>query len=327
MRSVVVIGLENCVQSCVDGVLDVLEAANGLCMETGEAAPFGPLKVATEDGRPVRAFGGRSVRADMSLADCEPPDLAVVPALLGGLDAALTLRKVVAALRRWHAAGTCVCTVCAGAFLLAATGALDGREATTHWQLAPQFRALFPKVRLRPERMLVDGGSTICAGGVTAYLDLALHLSGRFGSPELAARCARLLLIDPGRDSQAVYGCFTAPENHGDEPVLQVQHWLAENAAQPITLAAMADVAHLTERTLTRRFRRAVGDSPLGYLRALRVERARRLLETTTLPVEHIVTTIGYEDPASFRRLFKTTTGLPPGAYRRRFGQAKRIRG
>lgn len=152
-----------------------------------------------------------------------------------------------------------------------------------------------------------------------AYLDLALYLTSRFGSPELAARLAKILLIDPSRRLQTPYQEPLFNKNHGDEPVLKIQEWLEEDPGRGGTIANLANRVRLGERTFMRRFKKATGDSPLEYLQRLRVEVAKGLLETTAASVEEITVRTGYADVSSYRRLFKRYTGISPAAYRKRF--------
>jgi transcriptional regulator GlxA family with amidase domain len=205
-------------------------------------------------------------------------------------------------------------------FFLAEAGILRGRPATTHWGLAQAFAARYPDVALEPDRMLVDGGDYICAGGVTAYFDLALHLVARHVSPEAALSCARTLLLDPGRLRQTPYMSLLPLPSAEDEAVAAARRWIEDNYARPVRIGEVAAAAHLTGRTLLRRFRRAVGRTPAQYLQAVRIERAKRLLETGGESTGEISSMVGYADATAFFKAFRELTGLSPGAYRRRFG-------
>ena len=167
--------------------------------------------------------------------------------------------------------------------------------------------------------MLIDEGDCITAGGVSAYMDLSLYLTARFGSAELAASLSKLLLIDPSRHVQSPYQTCNFIKNHGDTQILQVQEWLAGNYDQSIAIHNLASRVGLGERTFMRKFKKATGDTPLEYLQQLRIEMARKLLETTLETIEGITLKSGYEDISSFRKLFKKHTGLSPSAYRKRF--------
>ncbi|NBD12911.1 MULTISPECIES: GlxA family transcriptional regulator [Corallococcus] len=315
---VAVLALEGCVASSVAGPLDVFAMANLLSRDQGQGEPFAAELVAPLPG-PVRDFHGLELGAARVPAPTERFDVVLIPALVGSLERCMAERSTTDWLAGQHTRGAKLAAVCAGAFLLAEAGLLEGREATTHWGLARDFAARYPCVSLKPELLVVDNGDVLTTGGITACLDLCLHLVAKQVSPELAALCARMLLVEPGRRFQAPEAVRAAHRDHGDAAVLRAQEWLEAHLLGPVTLAGAAMAASLGERTLLRRFRKATGDTPLDYVQRLRIEAARRLLETTPRTVEDIAQAIGYADTTSFRRRFKARTGLSPGDYRKRF--------
>jgi transcriptional regulator GlxA family with amidase domain len=219
-----------------------------------------------------------------------------------------------------HREGTVLCSVCAGGFLLASTGLLNGRPATTHWRLRAAFAEHFPDVKLDTQKILIDDGDLITAGGVMAWLDLGLALIQRFLGPTAMLAIARHWVVDPGGREQRFYDCFAPVLNHGDPPVLEAQHWLQAHCTDRIRLAVVASKVGLGERTFLRRFRASTGHSPTEYLQLLRVERAREMLERTSKSFDEIAWALSYQDAGAFRRIFGAVMGLPPGEYRRRFG-------
>ncbi|AGC47043.1 AraC family transcriptional regulator [Myxococcus stipitatus DSM 14675] len=315
---IAVLALDGCVASSVMGPLDVFAMANLLSQEQGHPAPFSAELVSPRPG-PARSFHGLMLAAARVPDASERFDVVLVPAAVGNVESLFAEHAAATWLRGQHERGAKLAAVCAGVFLLAETGLLEGREATTHWGLAQRFAARYPRVSLKPELLLVDLGDVLTAGGVTAYLDLSLHLVSKQASPELAALCAKMLLVEPGRRFQAPYAVHAAPRDHGDSAVLRAQEWLEAHLHGPVTLTGAASAASLGERTLLRRFRKATGDTPLDYVQRLRIEAARRLLETTPRTVEDISLAVGYADTTAFRRRFKARTGLTPDAYRRRF--------
>jgi len=320
MLNIGILALDNCVHSSVTGTYDVFTVASLKWQELhGEDMPFLRLAIISPDGNPVTAFGGLPLPATRSIDVSERYDIMIVPALYGDIERIRWKNEICRELARQHSAGCCIATVCAGAFLAAEAGLLAGRRATTHWALADTFGKRFPEVQLKAEKMLVDEGDIVTAGGVTAYLDLCLHLIRRFGTAELASAVSSTFLIDASREAQLPYRSCSQPKNHTDTEILAAQHWLEENFAEPVTVAHLAKLAGLGERTFLRRFKRATGDTPSEYLQSLRVEAARHILERTTEPVEQVTRAVGYEDPSSFRRLFRQQTGLSPSAYRKRF--------
>lgn len=222
-------------------------------------------------------------------------------------------------LRKQHGAGCVLASACAGIFLLAPTGLLDGKAATTHWLLAERCKKEFPAIHLQPERLLIDEGDVVTAGGITAWMDLTLALIGRFFGGATAVALGKYFLLDAGSRRQSYFSCFTPVLDHQDGLVLTVQHKLEKHFAAPLSVAAMAGWVHVSPRTLQRRFRAATGESPTRYLQKLRLGKAQALLESTRLGLEEIVVAVGYGDLSSFRELFRQQYGLSPSRYRRRF--------
>ncbi|MDH4580580.1 GlxA family transcriptional regulator [Pseudomonas sp. BN415] len=249
--------------------------------------------------------------------------VAVVVALpcIGSLPSTATLQPFANWLTRQHAEGVTLSSVCAGAFVLAQTGLLAGRAMTTHWSLAKDLAERYPDVKVDADKLVVDDGDIITAGGVMAWTDLGLTLVDRLLGPTIAANTARFLALDLTRHSQQYFRRFTPRLNHGDEAVLKVQHWLQRQDARNVSLPAMADQAGLGERTFLRRFQQATGLRPTEYCQQLRAAKARELLELTNRSVDQIAWEVGYQDPAAFRKVFNKMVGLSPTDYRRRFGR------
>jgi transcriptional regulator GlxA family with amidase domain len=231
-------------------------------------------------------------------------------------------------LRTRHSEGALLCSVCVGAFILAETGLLAGRPATTHWALREAFTARFPDVALDTDRLLVDDGDIVTAGGLMAWVDLGLHLVERFLGPVTTLATARYFLIDPGGREQRFYQTFAPTLTHGDASILRAQHHLQAKSAAKVTVPEMAARAGLGERTFQRRFQRATGLKPTEYLQHVRVAKSRVLLERSVDAVDAIAWSVGYEDSGAFRKIFFRVMGLSPAEYRRRFGLGKsRARG
>ena len=322
MKTIACLSLENCMKSSISGPYDILSLASlqWAARFSGKGANLFRLTIVTGDGGPVTCFNGMKITPHMGTDDCHDPDIIFIPVVFGDLEPIVSNRSLVSWVRSRNQQGTIICAVCAGVFLAAQTGLLGGRMATTHWNLSEEFQERYPDVILKKERMIVDEGDIITAGGVTAFIDLSLYMAGRFGSLELSSALSRMLLIDPARRLQTPYFEYRFNTSHQDESILKAQHWMKENMASPLTVSMLAHKAGLGERTFARRFKKATGDSPLEYLQYLRIGKARTLLEATDEPVEAITYRTGYEDASSFRRLFKRATGLSPTAYRKKFG-------
>lgn len=247
----------------------------------------------------------------------------LLPPRLNGLPPAESVALLTSWLRARHAEGTILASVCAGAFVLAATGLLDGRAATTHWSYAETFAAQFPQVAVDTDKLIIDDGDVITAGGLMAWTDLGLRVVERELSATLMLETARILLVDPAGREQRFYSSFAPNLHHGDKAILKVQHWLQLQASRAVTLAAMAQQAGLEERTFLRRFHKATGLKPTEYCQLLCVGKAREMLEFSHQSVEQIAWAVGYEDAGAFRKMFQKVMGLSPGEYRRRFGVSR----
>jgi len=300
---------------------------------TGEEAPcacrFHPV-LASVDGAAVRSAGGVPIVVETALGDLGRVDIALVTDLSVDMTADPRGRWPAAAawLGARHEEGTLVTSVCTGALLLAEAGLLDGLEATTHWAAIPIFRDYYPAVRLQAQRILCPAGAghgIVTSGGAGSYNALALYLVARFAGSGEAQRVARLFLIGDLSEGQLPFAGMARPRNHDDRVIGDVQAWIADHYAVPRPVAEMARRAGLTERTFTRRFRRATGYAPTEYVLALRMEEAKQMLETTSESTERVGSPVGYADTASFRRLFKRMVGVTPARYRQRFGRAGRM--
>jgi transcriptional regulator GlxA family with amidase domain len=276
---------------------------------------------------PVRIVHWRldDERNDVTSSSDSHPDLPHAPAVLiipGNLRAtrqSLADSALVPWIRERHAEGSVIAGVCGGVFLLAETGLLAGRQATTHWALSSEFSARFPDVLVESDHMVIDYGDVVTAGGVLAWADLGLRLTERLLGHDIMLATARYMLMDPPGREQRYYSEFAPRTRHGDEVILKVQNWLWSQREQSLSVADLADHACLEVRTFLRRFSKATGMKPSEYQQRLRISRAREMLEFSQRRIEEIAASVGYADPARFRRVFRKIIGLTPTDYRRRF--------
>lgn len=305
-------------------IVDIL-AAVGQAWETlhGETRlPLFAPRLVTVDGAAIRGPGGLLVEPHGSFATLPRPDVAIIPDLR--LDRTVPVPPgfgpVLDYLRAVHAAGGVVASTCSGSVVLAASGLLDGEVATTHWGYRDMIARFYPRVRLQIERVLVpagDGHRLITAGGASSWHDLLLYLVARFGGPDQARRVAKVFLLQSHAQGQLPFAGLTALRQHEDEAIRSAQLWIADHYREVNPVAAMAAALQLSERGFSGRFRRATGLTPLAYVQTVRIEEAKQLLETTTMPVDEIAAEVGYSEPAGFRRLFRRMVGVTPSAYRR----------
>lgn len=341
-KRVSIVVFRECDPSIIYGVFDTLWAAGRFFKEPSKPLPapqaphetdsgplFEPRIVAAEHG-PMELITGVTIVPQDSIDDIERTDIVFVPnpIVLTPEELHALDRRLIDWVAKMHDNGALICSACGGSLVLAAAGLLTGRETTTHWSHVPVFRQAFPDVRLHEDRILVqtgDGHNIIACGGASSWQDLALLLIARYGSGEEAIRISRFFLYQWHRDGQLPYASMAVNVHHGDGAILKCQTWLAENYARSDVVAEAARRSGLPKRTFDRRFKAATGYSPLAYIQALRVEEAKQMLETGTQPVESIGREVGYEDAASFRRLFRRFAGMGPGDYRKRFRIPKEV--
>lgn len=273
------------------------------------------FRVATPTGLPVVTSTGFSISGVDDLTALGRADTVVVP---GYRPRHHPRDRVVEALRAAHARRARVTSVCTGAFALAATGLLDGLEATTHWQDAAELQHLHPAITVNPGVLYIDHGHLATSAGVAAGIDLCLHLVRSDHGDQVANRIARRMVVPPHRaGGQAQYIDQPAPPTaHG---LAELTDWITAHLDQPLTVADLAARAHLSERHLARRFRAETGQSPLQWMVHQRVLAARRLLETTDLPLEAIAQRTGLGTASTLRRHLHHTIGITPSTYRQAF--------
>jgi transcriptional regulator GlxA family with amidase domain len=323
MTDVTVLFLDGTFSSTAIGPMEVFRHSGSLWnVLTGKrAAPGFRVTTASADGRAVHCDGEIRIQPSAALADVRKTDLIFIPSSGISLDDVVERNAaVVPWLRRWHKRGAAIASVCSGVGLVAATGLLDGKRATTHWGLAERFREKYPRVKWIPELMVTEDHGFYCGGGVNASLDLSLYLVERFCGHEVAMQSAKALLIETSRAWQAGFAIVPLKTDHSDDSISSAQEWLHQNFHQTFPLEAPARRVGMSLRNFVRRFKHATGDSPLIYLQKLRVAAAKRLLESDRRTMQEISDAVGYQDPAYFRSLFQRHTGVSPSAYRRRFG-------
>ena len=252
------------------------------------------------------------------------PDVLLIPGVMHGsagelLQTTAALGAEIELIRAMHLRGVRVAGSCTGTFLLAMSGLLDGRPATTSWWLAAAFRQAFPLVDLQADELVVESGEVATAGGASAVLDFVLRQIARVTDPALAQHTAKLLLVDPERQSQAPYVSAALIEKPRSTLTEKIEKFLSHEMHRTLSVAEIAAHVGASERTLLRHCQTQFGEGPLAHLQRLRVERAKALLETSRLSFDEIVERCGYSDTASFRKLFKRETHLTPADYRERF--------
>ena len=313
--------------SALYGMLDVLLAAGNIWQTLARTEPEQTLfrvRIVAPTGNAFTCGNGVPVNPDCSVADNPAAGILILPELWLGPDEDIHGRypELMQWIRQKYREGSTLYSACSGAVMLAETGLLDGRDATSHWGYQDLFSKHYPKVNFRPEPNLVfadEEGRIVSAGGTTSWHDLAIHIISRHGSPGEAVRIAKVYLLKWHGEGQLPYAALVRRTPHADSVVRTCEQWLGEHFQANDAIKQVVDLSGIPQRTLKRRFKTATGTTLIDYLQNLRVEEAKRLLETGQIAVDEISVEVGYEDPSFFRRLFKRRTGLTPSQYRRMF--------
>jgi transcriptional regulator GlxA family with amidase domain len=286
--------------------------------------PLFDVRIVASSRGTFRCGLGVPITPDASFEETGTNDIVIVTDLdlLPDVDPRERWSAEAAWLRSQYEREATICSVCTGSVLLAAAGLLDGEEATCHWAAAGVFERHFPDVRLRSERILTTAGPAhrlVTSGGSASWMEMALYLVARFCGEAEAVRTAKVFVLGDRSEGQLVYSVMPAPRRHEDAIVAECQRWLADHYAGRNPVARMISKSGLSERTFKRRFRAATGYAPIEYVQALRVEEAKQMLETSDEATDAVASSVGYQDPTFFRRLFKRRTGVTPARYRQRF--------
>jgi transcriptional regulator GlxA family with amidase domain len=330
MKYITLFAAPGAMASQLTGVIDFFMICNQYWMIRNQThdALF-QVSVVSPSGGPLRCSGGMTL--DSITFEAAP--LADAALIIGGVsydqhtlaNYFKQISPLSEAIRSYARQSIVVGSFCSSTFVAAELGLLENKSATTVWWLAKMFNQMYPNIHLNLDELVVKDDGIFTAGATTSYLSLCLEIVETLFDDHLADQVSRLLLVEPNRCSQKPYMILNLQDRHHDSLIKDIQKWMNEHVSEPITLDRIADTFAVTKRTLNRRFKKALADTPVNYLQKLRVENAKRLLECGSLNLEQIVTEVGYEDVSSFRKLFVELVELTPREYRERFQQGINI--
>ena len=250
-------------------------------------------------------------------------DLVIVPAMFSTriLEVVQKEAKIIDWLKQQYKAGTELASICVGSFLLAATGLLNGKKATTNWMFADLFRKNYPHVTLEDDKIIVDQGKIYTCGGAFSFTTFMIYLIEKFCGHEVAITASKILMINVHQQPQTSFSIFQFQNNHADEAIAMVQKYMEKNYNKTITMTEMAGISSMSPRNLIRRFEQATSNTPLEYLQRFRIENAKKMLENRNDGIEQIAMKCGYEDMSFFRKVFKRHVGMTPREYKDKYGR------
>ena len=270
------------------------------------------------------ANGNFSIKTDKKITEIERTDIIIIPPIQGDIEDAI---KANAPLYPWiinqYRKGAQVVSLCLGAFLLAQTGLLNGKQCVTHWKAYNSFQQLYPKVKLVSEKIITDEDGIYTGGGAFSSANLMLYLIEKLVSRDVAIYCSKVFQIDVNRVSQSPFIIFNKQKEHGDSSILKVQQFIETNFTKSIHINQLCDVVSMGRRTFERRFKAATSNTPIEYIQRIRIEAAKKELENGLKTVNEIMYEVGYNDKTAFRDVFRKFSGVTPLDYRRKFVQSQ----
>jgi len=281
---------------------------------------FFDIEIVSLKGQPIRCGGNLIIQAHGSIDSVQETDLLIIPSIKDIQETMKREGDVVPWIKKLYSRGAHVAAICTGTFVLAETGLLDNKIATTHWGFIESFRQRYPRVKLKPERLITESGDIFTSGGSNACFDISLYLVRKYCGNDVALKLAKAFLHDLDRISQAPWIEFQSQRSHSDNEIRSAQERIENQYVDSFDFDAVAQDFGMSRRTFERRFRSTTGDSPLKYLQRVRVEAAKRILENENKSFDEVTYAVGYEDPGFFRKIFTQISGISPKDYRIKWG-------
>lgn len=319
MVTISLLVLRNCMLASVWDTALVFGKVNELLQQAGKAALF-KVQLVGFTREVVLQQGTFTVKIDATFENAGTADLIVIPELSGHAASTTYINKDCA---QWLAdeykAGASIASLGTGTFLLAFSGVLAGKQCTTHWAFANEFRYYYPSSILVDEKVITDQDGLYSSGGGNAYWNLLMHLAEKYAGRETAIKTAKYFAVDLDRDKQSAFIIFQGLKDHGDLLVLQGQNYIEQNYADRFTVDQLAGHLHVARRTFERRFKKATRNTVAEYIQRVRVEAAKKLLEIGRKSINEVMYDVGYTDVQTFREIFKVSAGMTPVEYRNKY--------
>lgn len=307
--------------SSIVGAYKILKRANAYATEQGrpERYDIELVGISTE----VDFHGGLfTVKPQRLVSEIKKTDLIIIPSLNHNYEEAIRGNKpVIDWLVAQNSDGSEIASVCTGAFLLAASGLLDGKSCSTHWAFADRFRQMFPQITLQPDRLITDENGIYTNGGAYSFLNLMLYLVEKYFDRQTAIFCSKVFQIEMDRESQSEFIIFQGQKAHGDELIKEAQLYIERHLEERISIESLSSSLAVGRRNFDRRFIKATGNSPVEYTQRVKMEAAKKAFETSRKQINEVMYEVGYSDPKAFREVFRKVTGMSPLEYRTKYNK------
>ncbi len=307
--------------ACIVGAYEMFDLANVYWKETGKQE-FIKTELVGVSKKADFHKGLVTVTPHTHIDDTPKTDLIIIPSLIRDYQKAM---KGTQLLSDWvieqYRNGAEIASMCSGAYMLAAAGLLDGKKCSTHWCYEDNFRSLFPNVNLQPAKLITDENGIYTNGGGYSFLNLVLYLIEKYYDRQTAIYCSKLFQVEIDRQSQSPFIIFSAQKSHGDEVVMKAQEYIESKLDEKITIEDLSSKFAVGRRNFDRRFIKATGNTPTEYAQRVKVESAKKTLETTRKTINEVMYEVGYSDIKAFREVFRKITGISPLEYKNKYNK------
>lgn len=308
----------------IAGAYEILTRANQFWQQAGNP-PQLTIQIAGHVSE-LKMDDGYFTIHPVALDQISRTDLVIIPSIFADYSQAIEQnRHLIDWIFSQYQSGSEVATMCSGAFLLAATGLLNGRTCSTHWNAAREFSDMFPQVNVAQDKVITDESGIYTNGGGYSFLNLMLYLIEKFFDRPTAIFCSKIFQIDIERTTQSPFSIFHVQKGHGDELIARAQIYLEENLQKKISFEQLATHLAISRRNFDRRFVKATGNTPVEYLQRVKVEAAKKELERGRKAIFEVMNNVGYTDDKAFREVFRKVTGLSPLDYRNKYSRASTV--
>lgn len=297
------------------------QTANEFLTVSGKKPVFTVEYVGLRDYVPANN-GEYMVKTNRLLQEVTETDLLIIPPTFGDTTRGIQANaEAIPYFKELYGNGASLASLCVGAFLLAETGLLSGKKCSTHWAHINEFRARYPDVEVEDGAIITEHENIYSSGGASSLWNLILYLVEKFSDRETAIMISKYFALDMSRDNQSQFAIFKGQRNHGDEAIKKVQAYIEKHYQDKISIETLANLVHIGRRTFERRFKEATNNTPIEYIRRVRIEAAKSFFEASRKNVTEIMFDVGYTDTKAFRDIFKKITGLTPIEYRNKFAK------
>lgn len=321
MKHIIILATAGSNLGSIDNPRRAFLTVNEYLKEKG-MAPMFKVQIAGNSKEVKLANGIYTIHPDIEIKNIKKADLLIIPAFEGDIKTGVEQNKnLLPWIVQQYKKGTEVASLCVGAFLLAASGLLDGKNCSTHWRASNEFKSLFPNVNLLAEKIMTDENGIYTSGGAFSSANLILYIIGKYAGREVAIDCSKTFQVDIDRNSQSPFIIFKGQKDHQDEHIKKAQEFIEQNVQEKISVDQLASMLSIGRRNLERRFKKATSNSLVEYMQRVKVEAAKQRFESSAENVNEVMYNVGYNDPKSFRTTFKRFTGLSPVSYRNKYNR------